>query len=220
MGGVDGRFRKAELVHPPRKPPVIRGCRCKPIRGPVQRICRQWTVIIALTTAVLSAGCAPDSMDLSGAKSIPKSEGIAFGRIKVVWKGEEATSLTTTFGEKPWSIVILPDASSVGSDFHLSGNGSFIWHFPPGGYTIASFHGAPPLLLGSSTHIGGRISAHFNVVESASSYLGTLTLTFDGARYRMSVEDDYESASKDYALRFPGFETNLRKDLMVMERPR
>lgn len=172
---------------------------------------------LMLAGLLLAAGCTSGPFDLSQVRSVPASEGVAFGRVKVVWKGDEQ-NLTAFLGEKPWSIVILPDGSSNASDFSLSGDGSFFWHLPPGGYTIADFQGVTPSLAGSG--VKGRIFTHLNVVGNAATYVGTLTLSFDQGRYRMSVEDDYERATKDLSLKFPGIKMDVRKELMVMERRR
>jgi hypothetical protein len=158
---------------------------------------------------------------MSGMRTIPEGEGLAFGRVKLKWKGDEK-SFTTVLGEKPWSVVILPDDSSTAIDFQLGGDGVFFWHLPPGGYTVAGFQGVTPELF--SSRVKGRVFAHFNVVRSAGMYIGTLTLSFDesGYRYQRTVEDEYELATRDLAARFPEIDINMnvRKELMVMERQR
>lgn len=156
-------------------------------------------------------------MDLSGLGAIPQGEGIAYGRVKVVWKGDEQTSLSSVFVGKPWRVVILPDGSSNGIDDALSGDGSFFWHLPSGGYTIAGVHGLTP--FPASAGIDVRIFTHFNVLGNAASYVGTLVLSLDGGRYRLSIEDDYEIATKGLSSKFSEIETttSLRKELMVLE---
>jgi hypothetical protein len=158
---------------------------------------------------------------MSGMRTIPEGEGLAFGRVKLKWKGDEK-SFTTVLGEKPWSVVILPDDSSTAIDFQLGGDGVFFWHLPPGGYTVAGFQGVTPELF--SSRVKGRVFAHFNVVRSAGMYIGMLTLSFDesGYPYQRTVEDEYELATRDLAARFPEIDINMnvRKELMVMERQR
>lgn len=182
----------------------------KSIGGGSMAIARRfWASFLVLAGLLLSAGCTA-SIDLSGIKSVPESEGVAFGRIKVVRGGEEE-NLTGFLGEKPWSIIILPDGSSNAIDYNLSGDGSFFWHLRPGGYTIADFQGYG---------LSGRLFTHLNVVGNTATYVGTLTLYMDRSRYRMSVEDDYEHAAKGLSVRFPEIKMDVRKELMVMERRR
>ena len=141
---------------------------------------------VAATT--LLAGCAEEKTDLKSGAPLASGEGIAYGRIKVEWKGKEQNSLTTLFGEKPWSITLLPDESSTARDILLGDAGAFAWHLPAGGYTIVSFHGTPP--NSGSYRISGRISAHFTVAAGSATDIGMLKLDFIGPRYRMSVAGD------------------------------
>ena len=157
-------------------------------------------------------------MDLSATKSVPAADGVAFGRIKIVWKGEEQQNLTRLFGEKPWSVMLLPDAASTASEYHLSGDGSFYWHLPAGGYAIAAFQGVRP--FPSNVQISGRIFSHFDVAPATARYVSTLTLAFDGVAYKLSVDDEFPIAASNFARLFPGIPLTQQKQLMILERRR
>ena len=91
------------------------------------------------------------------------------------------------FGEKPWSVTLLPDGASTAREILLGDAGAFAWHLPAGGYTIVGFHGIVPGLAGQ--HISGRIAAHFALAAATATDIGTLTLALAGLRYRMAVGD-------------------------------
>lgn len=165
-----------------------------------------------LLLLILFSGCA-SPIDLSEAKSIPKNEGVVFGRLKAISDGEIQT-FSTIFGESTMSILILPDGSSKGTYFPLKDEGFFFLHLPPGGYTIASFEGH------FSPAMRGRIFAHFDVFQDEVTYIGTVTLVFAGARYRRFVEDEYEVAIEQFREKFPEIKREPRRSLMVLEKQR
>jgi hypothetical protein len=68
--------------------------------------------------------------------------------------------------------------------------------------------------------IKGRVFARFQVLPDAATYIGTLTLLFEGHRYAKFVEDDYEPAVEEFRKRFPQRKEEVRKSLMVMEKER
>ncbi len=96
----------------------------------------------------------------------------------------------------------------------LKDDGSFSWHLPPGGYTIAAFewrHG------GVSR---GRVFAHFTVPKGKVSYIGTLTLVFRGSRFIKFIEDEYDPATRAFKKQFPEVKEDITKNLLEMEKER
>ncbi len=173
--------------------------------------------VVSIIVAALLAGCT-SAVDLTPADAVPPSEGVVFGRVKMVWKGETKT-LTSMLGESTLSVVLLADGSSNATSVPLRDDGSFYWHLPPGGYTIAGFEGLTPDLF--SRRMKGRIFARFGARQTLATYVGTLTLLFEAPPgYRMVVADDYAQAVKDLADRFPRLALTSQKDLMVLETAR
>lgn len=178
---------------------------------------RRRDVLGLLGASVLLAGCAEEA-DFRSGSPLGKGEGIVFGRIRLVWNGEEETDLTSFFGEKPWSLIVQPDGSSEAREILLGGDGSFVWHLPAGGYTIAGFHGTSPGFGGY--RVSGRIAAHFTVEAGVATYIGALTIFFHGARYRAGVRD--ESAGEPGTEQAGHLPAGMprRKALMKLERSR
>ena len=166
---------------------------------------------LAFTVVLVLSGCASSPIDLSKTKSFPQNDGVVFGRVRIISDGE-TEKLTTIFGESRFGVLLLPDQSSKAMYVPLKDDGSFFWHLPPGGYTIAGFE-----YQKSTT---GRIFAHFDVIKDKVTYVGTLTIMFRGSRYAISVEDEYDSAIKEFRKRFSEIKGEARKSLLEMEKRR
>ena len=165
----------------------------------------------------LLVGCAGAPIDLASIEGLPPNEGVAFGRVKLLADGEPQ-NLSSFMGESQLTVFILPDDSSEAMRFPLKDDGSFFWHLPPGGYTIATFEGLTPEFF--SVHVKGRLFANFDVEEDTATYIGTLGLRFRGSRYDAFIEDDFGHAFETFTTRFPEFRRKTRKRLMTFERPR
>lgn len=165
---------------------------------------RSFILIILLLT-----GCASSPIDLSGIKSLPQNEGIVFGRVEVIKGGKEKK--LSLFGESKFGLIILPENSSKAIYVPLKGAGKFIWHLPPGGYTIASFEWRTYGVL------RGRVFAYFGVFENKATYIGTLTISFFGARYTMFVADEYEASFITFRDKFPDIQEEVIRYPMQME---
>lgn len=174
--------------------------------------------LVSALILVLFSACASSPLNLTHTQTIPRNEGIAFGRVKVFSEGNERKGFSTILGESTMSVLVLPDNSSQGTSFPLRDAGFFFWHLPLGGYTIAGFEGLTTELFRHL--IRGRVSARFQVLPDAATYIGTLTLMFEGSRYAKFVEDDYERAVEEFRKRFPQIKGEETKSLMVMEKER
>jgi hypothetical protein len=169
------------------------------------------------------AGCAT-SIDLLKTKTVPQNESIAFGRIKVISKGEEVNWPAIPIHR--FNVSILKEASSEGVIYMLAGgDGSFYWHLRPGDYTIADFdwrrRTTDFLGLPATEQIRGRIFANFKVPQGGSLvYIGTLTMVFadKGYRYFMGVGDDFDQAFKVFNDKFPNLKREAAKNLMQLEK--
>ena len=172
-----------------------------------------------LLLPVLFSGCYPSSrIDLPETKSIPTNEGVVFGRVKIINDGEVMTDFHTGYNVSMMRIVILPDDSSEKIEYAFYHDGSFVWHLPPGGYTIGTFETKRRPF--TADKITGRIFAHFDVVNDEVTYIGTITLDFKGLRYRKFVEDEYELAIEQFRKKFPEIKREPRRSLMVLEKQR
>ena len=170
-----------------------------------------------LGVTVLLSGCA-EGADFQTGSRLGKGEGVAFGRIQLTWNGKEEKSLTSFFGEKPWSLIVQPDGSQEAREILLGGDGSFIWHLPAGGYTIAGFHGTSPGFAGY--RVSGRIFAHFTVTAHVATYIGTLAIFFRGARYRAVVLDESERNTANKQAGHLPARISRHKALMILESSR
>ncbi len=172
-----------------------------------------------LLLLVLFSGCYPSSaIDLPETKSIPTKEGVVFGRVEVIYDGEVMTDFHTGIDISMMEIVILPDDSSEEIEYAFYHDGSFVWHLPPGGYTIGTFVAKRRPV--TTRNILGRIFAHFDVVKDEVTYIGTITLAFRGPRYSKFVEDEYEAAIEQFRKKFPEIKREPRRSLMVLEKQR
>ena len=169
------------------------------------------TFAFVFTVALVLSGCASSPIDLSKTEPFPQNQGVVFGRVRIISDGE-TEKLTTIFGESRFGVLLLPDQSSKAMYVPLKDDGSFFWHLPPGGYTIAGFE-----YQHSKT---GRVFAHFDVIKDRVAYVGTLVITFRGNRYAISVEDEYESAIKKFRESFSEITGEARKSLLEMEKRR
>jgi len=172
--------------------------------------------VALMVTSLILMGCASSLIDLSKTKSVPKDEGIIFGRVKVIDTDKmKIANLSSVFGESTFTLTLLPDGSSKGIYHPLHGEGYFYWHLPKGGYSIAGFEWKRDGI------VRGRIFAHFNVPKDGTiTYIGTLAMSFGRGRYTRFIEDDYDLAMKAFRDVFPEIEGDISKDLMRMEAQR
>lgn len=164
---------------------------------------------VALTCMLLGA-CVPSPIDFTTTTSLPKDEGVVFGRVRLLEGGEEQ-NLSTVFGESKCKLIIVSAKTSQALYVPLQDDGSFIWHLPEGNYTIASYEWR------SYGTLTGRIFAGFNVFHSRANYIGTLLITIAGARFNVDIVDDYETALSTVQDRLPFSAESLTKQLMKME---
>ena len=168
---------------------------------------RLFILIIFLLT-----GCASSPIDLSEKESLPQDEGIVFGRVKVVERGKEKK--LSLLGESKFGLILLPDNSSNAVYVPLKDDGAFIWHLQSGSYTIASFEWRSHGIL------RGRVFACFRVCKNSINYIGTLTISFSGARYTLFITDEYEASSITFKNKFPDMKKEMIRHLMQTEKRR
>jgi hypothetical protein len=164
-----------------------------------------------LALALLFTSCASTSpISLSDTQGLLQGEVLVFGRVKVlVLRGGVAELYVDDWDSigAEFRIYILPDADSKPVAYDLSGDGTFYWHLPPGGYTITGYR-----MFGGA----GRIFAQFVISEGTSLvYIGTLT-----ALYSFRIEDDYEQAIRGLKDKFPEIRGEAAKSLMHLENAR
>ena len=176
---------------------------------------------LILGLAVLLTNCAAP-LALSDLKAVPQGEAVVFGRVEVIWEGKPIVWPETGFRffvQGPpsiFQIFILPDSASEEIHYVLSGDGSFYWHLPPGGYTVTGFQRG----ASGGGFYRGRIFALFTVPQEQSVvYLGTLTLDFFGKGDQMRVKDEYDQALQGVKSKFPELGSKAAKNLMQLEKP-
>lgn len=155
------------------------------------------------------------SLDLREKTPVPTGETIVFGRINVIMDNVPVTWGYTFMGRTEpgmFRVLIQSDTTSQAISHGLTGNGSFVWHLPPGGYTIVGFK--------YHTGTSGRIMAHFTVLEgSPLLYIGTLEFRMTKyTLYRMNITDEFEEAKQDLKSRFPELQGESVKSLMTLEK--
>lgn len=160
-------------------------------------------------TLLLTSCASP--IALSDMKTLPQGEALIFGRMKVIEFGVR----TEGWGSR---LHILPDADSEPVRHVLTGDGSFYWHLPPGGYTITDFQ----MRRGFPVIISLRpIFAQFMVPEATSLvYIGTLTINLPSGLVPMRIEDEYGQASQRLKSKFPKIQGEATKSLMHLEKAR
>jgi hypothetical protein len=169
---------------------------------------------LLLAFVMFLASCASSPIKLSETDEIATDERIVFGRVKVM-RGEEAINWEwkPLFGPGQFEISILPDGSSEAIYYRLSDDGSFYWHLPPGGYSIAGYHWQ----FSEGMSSGNRIFADFIVPgERTATYIGTLVI----AGGLISIEDEYEEAINAFNSKFEEFREPITKNLMRLEKRR
>jgi len=168
-----------------------------------------------LILALLLTSCAtPSPIALSDTKALPQREAIVFGRVKVIGSG-----VPTDWGERwRFGIHILPNADSKPIRHFLTGDGSFYWHLPPGGYTITGFIWRLPSFPSVPTWVHRAIFAKFTIPEETSVvYVGTLTIICPEGRNIMRIEDEYDQALQGLKSKFPDIEGETAKRPMHLE---
>lgn len=172
---------------------------------------RPWVCVLVLQVL---AGCAGSPIDLSSRETIPQTEGVAFGRVRLTSDGQ-AQTLSSFLGESKLSVFVLADDDQAPIRHRLKDDGYFFWRLPPGGYTITSFQGLTPEFF--SKHMKGRIFASFNILGDTATYIGTLDITMRGYSYKLFVENEYPLAVAEFARRFPNVGQEIRTSLMTLE---
>jgi hypothetical protein len=175
----------------------------------------QWCALFVL--AFLLMGCA-SPIALSDLKTVPVGEAIVFGHVKVssdgkplVWRETALGRELPSFGPETFTIFLMTDAASQETSYPLAGNGSFYWRLPPGEYTITGFQ------QGGRR---GRIFALFSIAEGQSFvYIGTLSVEFNGSRYRMRIKDEHDQALQGFRTKFSEISGEPAKSLMQLEKP-
>lgn len=178
----------------------------------IKKLSKQFLVFVLI---LFLASCAPSPIKLSEIHQMAQYERIVFGRVKVILGKEVINWEWKLFGPGKFDISILPDASSKAFSYRLSGGGSFYWHLPPGGYSIAGFHWE------RNGFSGGRIFADFTVPkEKTATYIGTLMILFGGGRYYFTIKDDFEEAVNAFNSKFATFKEPITKSLLRLEKRR
>lgn len=159
-------------------------------------------------------GCAGPAIELPPDATLPETEGVAFGQVRLTSDGEEQ-NLSSFLGESKLSVILLADDDQAPIRHHLRDEGYFFWHLPPGTYTITSFQGLTPEFL--SSHMKGRIFARFNVLEDLATYIGTLNIAMTGHQYGLFIENDSPRALPKFKERFPNIDLETKTDIMILE---
>lgn len=169
--------------------------------------------LVALLSVLLSSCYATSSsLDLREKTPVPAGESVVFGRVNVIMDNAPITWKYTLMGRQEpgmFRIHVLSDATSQVVSHGLTGNGFFVWHLPPGSYTIAGFR--------YHVQVKGRITARFTVPPGTPLlYIGTLEIQ---NLFRTNIVDDFDDANRDLRTRFPDLQGNAVKSLMKLERP-
>jgi hypothetical protein len=177
--------------------------------------------LAVVTSSILLLVVLASSIDLSRAPATPENDGVAFGRLSVVYNGQEVKNVrsqVTLFGDTWFDLVLLADGTSRAQSAPLDGDGYFFWRLPPGGYTIVGFEASTPTV--ASRAMRGRIAAAFLATANTVVYVGTLRLVFQGERYATRVEDESEHAVQRFRKTFPNISSPIANSLMVLEKAR
>lgn len=166
--------------------------------------------------SVLLSSCyaTSSSLDLREKTPVPSGETVVFGRVNVIMDDKPVTWGYTVMGRQEpgmFRILVQTDATSQAVSHGLTENGAFVWHLPPGGYTIAGF----------KYHVGtsGRIMAHFTVPPGTPLlYVGTLEIRMRSiVSYRTGVVDEFDEANRDLKARYPELRGDVARSLMTLE---
>lgn len=170
---------------------------------------------VLLLLVYLLTGCSTTG-GLADVKELAGKEPVVFGRIRIIEDGQP----------KDWGdgggfqVHIIPDAGpeSIPYGYYLTGDGSFYWNLPPGGYMITEFSDRSWKALWGVFPVGRGILARFVIPEAmAPIYIGTLTIRSEAGRHTIGVEDDYDQALQRLKQQFPEVKGPVSKRLMQLE---
>ncbi len=170
-----------------------------------------------LILALLLTSCATASpIALSDTKALPQGEALIFGRVKVIENGE---SIDWGSGGG-FRIHLLSDAGAKPVSYHLTGDGSFSWHLPPGRYRITGFQRSERS-WGSFLTTSRQLFAQFTVPEQrALVYIGTLVISLDEGGNGTRIEDEHEEAIRWLTGEFAEIAGEDTESLMHQEKAR
>lgn len=176
----------------------------------------RYHLVVLLSILLTSCYATSSRLDLREKTPVPAGESVVFGRVNVILDNVPVTWKFTAMGRQEpgmFRILVQSDATSEAVSHGLTGTGFFVWHLPPGSYTIAGFQ----------YHVGtsGRIMARFTVPpETPLLYVGTLEIpTTRFVLYRTNIVDEFADANRDLKTRFPDLTGNAVKSLMKLEKP-
>jgi len=161
------------------------------------------------------------TIEVSNVASVPEGEGIVFGRVKVNDKGTliDWGGLNSYSEYGSLTVVVAQEHGSEHWRHHLSEDGSFYWHLPPGSYSILAFsYWSPERKLLTIRPIVAR----FSIFESKKlTYIGTLAITsFTGEVHSIRIEDEYEEALGALPYKFSVVKPTISKHIMSLEKMR
>ncbi len=162
----------------------------------------------------LLTSCVP--VRLADVKELSGDKPVVFGRIKVIEEGQPED-----WGVGGGFLVhIIPDAGPepIPYEYFLTGDGSFYWNLPPGGYLITEFSQRRWKAWKGFHRVRRGLLARFVIPEATSPiYIGTLTIRSAAGRYTMSIEDEYDQALQRLKQQFPEVKEPVAKRLMRLE---
>jgi len=172
-----------------------------------------WMALLLAAGAMGLGGCPGHVMELREGMSVPVTEGVAFGRVKVAVDGVVKRSLAP-YGLGTLGLAIVSEATERGEFVILAGDGVFFLHLPAGRYRIAGFEGMAPH---ASSSAAGRIAGVFDATPGTACYLGTLVLDFRGSSYDLSVADDFAADRGLPRTRFSNLDLPVGRCLIALE---
>ena len=111
-------------------------------------------------------------------------------------------------------VHILPDAGATPVSYIVTGDGSFYWHLPSGGYTITGFEWHT---LGWVRR--GHIFAHFTVpAQTSLVYVGSLVI-YPG-EHTVRIHNKYNQARNNLRNTFPTIKGETTKSVMHLRKVR
>ncbi len=155
------------------------------------RINKSWVLLFLV---YLLTSCAT-GVRLANVEELSGNKPVVFGRIKGINRGY---------------IYIISDAGPepISYKYFLTGDGSFFWQLPSGGYVITDFE---------YRIVRKGILARFVVPEAMSPiYIGTLIIHLKAGHYTIDVEDEYMYALPRLKERFPEVSGPVTKRLMEL----
>lgn len=176
----------------------------------------KWRGILFLCAVLLISACSSSKIDYNADQQLKRGEGIVFGRFMVMENGKQKP-LSSVFGERKLGVTVVPMTSTEAQYSMVESNGFFVWHFPAGEYTLASFDWIQYGVRGMSK---GSIYADFSVVADKARYIGDVVINLTGHRYLIYIANEPEEACSTFRNRYPQRSYEVGDEILKLEKRR